>query len=182
MQTQLKWILCAALLMPLFAHADKTTKAGTAESTDKSAMTDTGDRKFVEKAAAGGMAEVRMGKLAMERATTPEVKAFGKRMVDDHSKANDELKALASKKNLAVPTDITSEDKATYERLAKMSGKDFDKAYIDAMVKDHDEDVQEFKKQSQAGADPDLKAWAGKTLQVLEQHDHLAHQDKSTLK
>ncbi|MDB4967000.1 MAG: outer membrane protein [Myxococcales bacterium] len=173
MASQLKWILCGALMTPFYAQAQKP---------EKSTLSDTGDKKFVEKAASGGMAEVKLGKLAMEKGTTPEVKAFGKRMVDDHSKANDELKALATRKNLMLPTDLGPEHKMTYEKLTKLNGKDFDKAYIEAMVKDHDEDVQDFKKQSQAGMDPDLKAWAAKTLPVLEQHDHMAHQDKGALK
>ena len=77
-----------------------------------------------------------------------------------------------------LPADI----KATYDKLAKMSGADFDKAYIDAMVKDHDEDVKEFKKATATSSDAELKAWAQKTLSVIEQHDHMAHQDKDAIK
>ena len=136
----------------------------------------------MEKAAAGGMAEVKMGQLAVEKGTSPTVKQFGQKMVDDHGKANDELKTIASKKNLQLPADVNAEQKATYDKLAKLDGAAFDKAYIDAMVKDHDEDVREFKKAAaKTGMDPDLKAWAEKTLTVIEEHDHLAHQDKKAV-
>ena len=167
MKTWVQLLACAALALPATAvRADKTT-----------------DRKFVEKAASGGMAEVKLGHLAMEKGTSPAVKEFGKRMVDDHGKANDELKEIATKQNLALPTEIDSATKATYDKLTKLSGADFDKAYIDAMVKDHDKDVKEFKKEtSTGGLDPELKAWAEKTLDVIEQHDHIAHQDKDAIK
>jgi putative membrane protein len=173
------------LALPAAAvHADKKTDTTeTAAGKRTTNLAGASDRKFVEKAASGGMAEVQLGHLAMEKGTSPTVKEFGKRMVDDHGKANDELKEIASKKNFALPTDVDSETKATYDKLTKLSGTDFDKAYIDAMVKDHDADVKEFKKEaSTGGVDPDLKAWAEKTLNVIEQHDHIAHQDKDAIK
>jgi putative membrane protein len=164
----------ASLLVGTSARADKTS------ATEKTSVA---DRTFVEKAASGGMAEVKMGKLAVDKGTSPTVKQFGQKMVDDHGKANDELKSIASKKNLTLPTEVDSKHQAAYDKLAKLSGSDFDKAYIDAMVKDHDEDVKEFKKAtSTAGMDADLKAWAEKTLGVIQEHDHLAHQDKDSVK
>jgi putative membrane protein len=162
-------VAAAALFVPTLARADNA--AGVA------------DRTFIEKAASGGMAEVKLGKLAVEKGTSPTVKQFGQKMVDDHSKANDELKTIAAKKNVPMPTDLDSKHVVVYDKLAKLSGADFDKAYIDAMVKDHDEDVQEFKKATTTtGLDPEVKAWAQKTLGVIEQHDHLAHHDKTTVK
>src|SRR4051794_36110683 len=139
MRTMTKVLLCAALAMPAIAMAtDKTGTADTASGKGTTASTD--DRKFVEKAASGGMAEVKLGQLAAQKDTSPTVKEFGTKMVHDHSKANDELKAIAAKKNLSLPTDVDTESKATYEKLTKLTGTDFDKAYIEAMVKDHDED------------------------------------------
>ena len=185
MKTWMQLLACAALALPATAvHADKKTDATeTASGKRTTNLAGASDRKFVEKAASGGMAEVKLGQLAIEKGTSPTVKEFGKRMVDDHGKANDELKEIASKKNFALPTDLDSEAKATYDKLTKLSGTDFDKAYIDAMVKDHDKDVKEFKKEaSTGGVDPDLKAWAEKTLTVIEQHDHIAHQDKDAIK
>lgn len=146
-------------------------------------LSDMGDRKFVEKAASGGMAEVELGKLATKKAATPEVRQFAEQMVKDHSQANTELKQLASKKNFPLPSDVTTEQKQDLQKLSQKSGKDFDKAYMDLMVKDHDDDVKDFKNEaSQAGADPEIKAWAQKTLNVLEEHDKRAHQSKSELK
>ncbi|HEX4456432.1 MAG TPA: DUF4142 domain-containing protein, partial [Polyangia bacterium] len=104
-----------------------------------------------------------------------DVKKFGKKMVTDHTKANNELKKLAKKKSLNLPTAMTADQKTTYDRLAAMKGADFDTAYMDAMVKDHDEDVADFKKEADGGQDADLKAWAGKTLPVLQTHDDMAH-------
>jgi putative membrane protein len=120
------------------------------------------------------MAEVALGKLAAEKATNADVKQFGQRMVDDHSKANDELKAFATEKGVTLPADMSAAAKATEARLSKLSGAAFDKAYMQDMVKDHDKDVAAFKHASTASADADLKAWAGKTLPTLEQHQTMA--------
>jgi putative membrane protein len=132
------------------------------------------DETFVTKAAQGGMAEVELGKLATEKASTDAVKQFGQRMVDDHSKANDELKTLAQSKNITLPTDIGAKHKAVHDRLMKLSGAAFDQAYMKAMVSDHVEDVNEFKTESKSGKDAAVKAWAAKTLPTLEEHLKMA--------
>lgn len=161
----------------------KTDTVENANGRGTTTLSDMGDRKFVEKAASGGMAEVELGKLALDKASAPEVRQFAQKMVDDHSKANEELKQLSLKKNFPLPNDIDTEQKQELQKLSKKSGKDFDKAYMETMVKDHDQDVKDFKNEaSQAGADPEIKAWAQRTLQVLEEHDKLAHQDKGELK
>src|SRR5262249_55511746 len=127
------------------------------------------DQSFVLEAAKGGMAEVELGKLAEEKASSPEVKKFGQRMADDHGKANDELKSLAQSKNITIPASDTKEQKL-HDQLSKLSGSEFDKAYMKAMVADHKKDVNAFRKESQSGKDPELKAWAAKTLPTLEDH------------
>jgi len=132
------------------------------------------DQVFVMKAARGGMAEVQLGQLAVEKASSDEVKKFGQRMVTDHGKANDELKSLAQQKNVTLPTDVDAKDKATHDRLAKMSGAEFDRAYMRSMLSDHRTDVNEFKKESTSGKDPEVKAWAAKTLPTLEEHLRMA--------
>jgi putative membrane protein len=129
---------------------------------------------FASKAAQGGLAEVEMGRLAAQRAGDPEVKAFGERMVADHSKANAELKSVASKKGLQLPTDMNSEQKSEMDKLAKLSGAEFDKEYMSAMVDDHEEDVKEFETQAKDGNDADIKTFAGKTLPTLQQHLQMA--------
>jgi putative membrane protein len=128
------------------------------------------DETFVTKAASGGMAEVELGRLAVDKASSDAVKKFGQRMVDDHSKANDELKALAQSKNVTLPAEIGPQDKALRDRLAKLSGAAFDQAYMKAMVSDHVQDVNEFRVESKSGKDPEVKAWAAKTLPTLEDH------------
>ena len=132
------------------------------------------DETFVTKVAKGGMAEVELGKLAAEKASSDEVKKFGQRMADDHSKANDELKTLARSKNITLPSEIGPQEKALRDRLMKLSGPAFDQAYMKAMVSDHVKDVNEFKMESKSGKDPEVKAWAAKTLPTLEEHLALA--------
>src|SRR5271169_2862203 len=128
------------------------------------------DSSFAMKAAAGGMAEVKMGQLAQEKGTDDAVKAFGQRMVDDHSKAGDRLKDVASKDGVALPTDVSKADQREYNRLSKLSGKDFDQAYAQAMVKDHVTDIANFKKEAMSGGDPGLKQFATETLPTLQDH------------
>ena len=134
------------------------------------------DEAWMTKVAKGGMAEVELGKLASEKGTTDAVKNFGKRMVDDHSKANDELKTLAGNKKVPLPSEISPEDKALRDRLTRLSGHAFDQAYIKAMVSDHVKDVNAFKLEAKSGADPDVKAWAAKTLPTLEEHLKMARE------
>jgi putative membrane protein len=155
----------AMSVAPAFAQTTSSAKAGGTK-----AGTMKGDQKFVHNAAAGGMAEVELGKLAQEKGSSEQVKSFGKRMVDDHSKANDELKMIAQKKNITLPTDLDRKDKSLRDRLSKLSGPAFDRAYMRAMLMDHRKDVNEFQHESKAGADPDVKSFAAKTLPTLEDH------------
>lgn len=128
------------------------------------------DTKFMKEAAEGGMAEVALGQLAAEKASGSDVKKFGQRMVDDHSKANDELKQLASQKNVDLPQDLSAKDKATKATLEKLSGEEFDQAYMKDMVKDHKKDVSDFRRESKSAQDPDVRTFATKILPTLEDH------------
>ena len=139
------------------------------------------DTTFVTNAAKGGLAEVELGKLATEKAASDQVKQFGQRMVDDHSKANDELKTLAQQKNITLPTDLDAKDKALRMRLTKLSGAPFDRAYMQAMLSDHKKDVNEFRVESTSGKDADIKAFASKTLPTLEDHLKLAQDTTKTV-
>jgi putative membrane protein len=129
-----------------------------------------GQDNFWSEAAIGGMAEVELGRLASTKAQNSEVKRFAEMMVSDHSKANEELKALAKKKNITLPTALDAEHQSTIQRLQGMSGTEFDRAYVDDMVEDHEADVQAFEKQSTDDSDPDAKAFAAKTLPTLQKH------------
>jgi putative membrane protein len=128
------------------------------------------DKKFAKEAAIGGMAEVELGKLAEQKASSDPVKQFGQRMVTDHSKANDELKEVASKENLEIPTSIDSKHQKQIDKLGKLSGADFDRAYVKEMLKDHKKDVKEFQNEAQNGTNPGVKNFAAKTLPVLQEH------------
>ena len=132
------------------------------------------DKEFVVKAGMGGLAEVQMGNLALQKASNADVKAFAQRMVTDHSKANAELAQLATAKGLALPTELADAHKAGYEHLNGLSGAEFDKAYMQHMVSDHETTVADFDKASTSATDADLKAWAGKTLPTLKEHLELA--------
>ena len=140
------------------------------EAVNSRTSTQTGDTEFLTKAAQGGLAEVELGKLALTKATNAEVKKFAQQMVDDHSKANAELKTLAAQKNFSMPTEPSSKGKSLMDKLKGLSGAEFDKAYVNGMVEDHEEDVKLFKNQSEDGKDADVKAWAAKTLPNLQMH------------
>lgn len=160
--------------------AQSAQETGTATATTTAATGGTtsalspDDKEFVSKAGMGGLAEVQMGNLALSKASSADVKAFGQRMVTDHSKANEELSQLATAKGVALPTELAGDHKAALEHLSSLSGAEFDKAYMKHMVEDHEKDVSEFEKASTTAGDSDLKAWAGKTLPTLKEHLQLA--------
>lgn len=166
----------STLLFGTVGIAQTATTGGGQAPMSKSGGVPTADRKFMDNAAQGGMAEVELGQLAQEKGKSQEVKDFGKRMVDDHTKANDQLKQLASQKGVTLPTDLNAKDKATKARLEKMSGSQFDQAYMKDMVMDHKKDVAEFQKESKSAMDPDLKSWAGQTLPTLQEHLKMAEE------
>ena len=128
------------------------------------------DAEFAVKAADGGMLEVQMGELAQKNGANAQVKSFAKMMVDDHTKANNELKALAAQKNITLPAALSNDNQKMYNDMMAMKGADFDKHYVDHMVDDHEDDVEMFRKTSMNAADPDIKAFAAKTLPTLEMH------------
>jgi len=146
----------------------------TGTSPPSAAAVSAADKKFIMNAARGGMAEVKLGQLAVKSASSDAVKQFGQRMVDDHSKANDELKQLAGQKGVTLPTSIGKQNQSAYSHLAKLSGASFDHAYMQHMVKDHEMDVREFEKEASSGKDPDVKAWAEKTVPTLRAHLEMA--------
>jgi putative membrane protein len=132
------------------------------------------DKDFINEVASGGMAEVKLGQLATERAGSEEVRNFGKRMVADHSAANKDFLALLQKKGMTAPKEMTRKQQELFDRLSKLRGAEFDRAYMAAMVEDHKEDVAHFEGTARDGSDPDLKAWASKTLPTLKEHLKLA--------
>ncbi len=196
-------------------HPTTGTGANTASQADLSSS----DVKFLQKAARGGALEVALGHLAAQRATSPQVKQFGQRMIDDHSQANQELRQLAARKgvsldasqarsgttqsearmpdqNGAVDTipklgtggpattaasgvdteNLDSEGRKTADKLADTAAGKFDRDYMKLMVSDHEKDVKEFEDASKNAEDPDVKAFAAKTLPTLQEHLSMARE------
>jgi putative membrane protein len=155
------------------AQKDRSTAKTAGES--NRAMITANDKKFAMEAAEGGMAEVKLGQLAAEKATDPEVKQFGERMVKDHSKANDQLKSIAAAQKIDLPTSLDARHQATVDRLSKLSGAEFDHAYVKEMVRDHDTDVKSFQREAQYGQESSLRDFAAKTLPTLQDHQKQIH-------
>jgi putative membrane protein len=140
------------------------------------------DKKFAKEAAIGGLTEVQLGKLAQQKASSEAVKQFAQKMIDDHSKAGDQLKQVASSESLSLPDSLDPKHQAAIDKLSKLSGPEFDKAYAKDMVKDHEKDVSEFQAESQGGTDANVKQFASQTLPVLQQHLELAKDLNKTVK
>jgi putative membrane protein len=136
----------------------------------------TADHAFATAAAEGGLAEVELGKLAADHATNADVKKFAQRMVDDHGKANGELKSLAQAEGVSLPTELDAKHAREVQRLQKMSGAQFDREYMKMMVKDHHKDISAFQHEASRGTDPEVKAFADKTLPTLKEHLSMAEQ------
>ena len=175
----------AALSLPGFAQTTSGTRPQTqgtpdpqgAQGTQKDPATtgtsgqlSAADKSFVVQAAQGGIMEVELGKLAAGRAASAEVKQFAQRMVTDHSKANEKLMTLAKQKNLTIPEHAGDKHKPEIDRLSKLSGQEFDRAYMHLMVNDHKKDVQSFQQQATGGANPQLREFAKVTLPTLQDH------------
>ena len=123
------------------------------------------DQKFMMMAGMGGMAEVEMGRLALQKSSNDGVKQYAQKMIDDHTMAGDELKQLASMKGVTLPMQADTKQMAMMAKMEKLSGMDFDKMYIkEAGVKAHQDMEKLFMKESMSGKDMDAKAWAAKTL------------------
>ena len=134
------------------------------------------DMEFATKAAEGGLKEVQLGEVAQQQAESPEVQQFGERMVQDHGQANEQLMQIAQEKGIELPQELPEDAQQLYEELQQKSGPDFDQAYMDEMVSDHEEDVEAFQEYTEAGQDPELTGFAEQTLPVLQEHLELARQ------
>jgi putative membrane protein len=151
----------------VLAHQENTPKesASTRRSHEAGAK-----ETFIRNAAEGNMAEVKLGELAQQKAQNPEVKKFAERMIQDHSKAEEELKQVASHEHVNLPTGTSAKTGATYRSLEKLSGPEFDKAYARTMLQDHQKDVSEFKREASTLPDGPAKQYAQQTLPTLESH------------
>jgi putative membrane protein len=177
-------LLAGAVLAMGFGFIGTTRAADEAPVASASKL-EKDDLKFVRSANAGGEMEVALGKLAAEKASNADVKAFGQKMVDDHGKANAELAKLVQSKGVDFTKGKEKRQTkidAKVEDLSKKTGADFDKAYVDDMVDDHEKDVKEFKKQAEAAKDEDVKKWAAQTLPTLEEHLKMIKDIQSKMK
>jgi putative membrane protein len=159
------------MLIVVGAMAVATVVAGAAATRGQSrgGLSDA-DRRFVVEAAEGGQMEVELGQLAQQKASSDAVRQFGQRMATDHARAGQELAQLAAAKGVELPKQPARKTQMEKDRLSKATGAAFDREYVTMMVKDHEKDVAAFRRQSQQARDPDLKAWAARTLPTLEDH------------
>ncbi|HET6408513.1 MAG TPA: DUF4142 domain-containing protein [Chthoniobacteraceae bacterium] len=128
------------------------------------------DERFLKNAAQGGMSEVQLGELAKGKATNKGVKDFAAMLAADHSKANEELKSLAGQKGVELPSDIEVGQKMSREKLDQLSGAEFDKEFVEQMIKDHKKTIDLFEDASKEVKDADVKSFADKTLPTLRGH------------
>jgi len=168
-------ILMAATVVAFAAcNSNKTEDSKEVAEEQNEAKLDTtaleDDSEFAVAAADGGLMEVKLGELAKTNAASADVKKFGEMMVTDHSKAGEELKALATQKNITLPAALSDDKQKKYDDLAEKKGKEFDKAYVSFMVDDHKEDISEFEEAAKDTKDPDVKAWAEGKLPTLKHH------------
>ena len=156
--------------------------AADSKTNTSSSKLSSGDSDFIKEAAQGGMMEVQLGKAAQDKASNEKVKEFGKRMEQDHSKANDELKKIASDKGVQLSSDLDKKHKSKMDKLTKLSGAEFDRQYMRDMVSDHKDDIKKFQNEADKGKDADLKKFASQTLPTLKEHLQLAESASDAVK
>jgi putative membrane protein len=155
---------------PAAAGQNAPGNTGAMSAKPGAATLSSSDRSFLKKAAEGGLAEVELGQLASQRASDPQVKQFAQRMVADHGKANDQLKQIASSKNVELPTALPAAAKRERDRLSKLSGAQFDREYMSHMTSDHKKDTSLFRSAAKSAKDSDVRQFASATLPTLEEH------------
>ena len=165
-------VVLAVAAQALLAQTESATPKDQtkAPAKEKMAGTKADDSMFLNEAASGGLLEVRLGSFIQQSATDDSVKAFGQQMVTDHSKLNDELKALAQAKAIVLPAGMNKRHMDAYNGLSKKTGADLDKSYMNLMVKEHNKDIAEFRKMAKNATDADVRAFASNALPVLEKH------------
>jgi putative membrane protein len=171
-----KNILCflmSALMLTWVSCGDgRKDSAEVAEDQNEEAVDNNkeDDAEFAVEAADAGLLEVQLGTLALTKASNAQVKQFAQMMVDDHTKANNELKNLAQQKNITLPTTLSNEHQRAFDKFNDKTGADFDKDYMDQMVQDHKKVINEFEEQANDGNDPEIKSWASSKLTALRHH------------
>ncbi|HVV73473.1 MAG TPA: DUF4142 domain-containing protein [Verrucomicrobiae bacterium] len=172
-------LLCAAPLV----HAQATPGARDQASAmaQRGQLSDS-DYRFVEKAARGGLEEVELGQLAEQKGNDQSVREFGKRMVTDHTKLNDQLKQIASQKGATLPASMTQHENSSMQKLEGATGVKFDQTYAKNMVKDHKKDLKEFQNAAKSLQDPELRNFAESAVPILQEHLTMAQNMETTVK
>jgi putative membrane protein len=176
---QCLYVLTFALILLSCGNKPKnpSTPEVRSDSTEISSDGTNPDEDFVMEAGEGGLFEVMAGELAVKKGSA-KVKKLGQMMVDDHSKANADLKKIASDKNISVPGSLGNDLQKKYDRLMEKDGKEFDKMYANMMVEDHKKDIEKFKKEANNGKDEDFKKFASEKLPTLEHHLQMSEETK----
>jgi putative membrane protein len=150
-------------------HGNHSADHGMSSNKGAGVLVGKPDEEFMMKAAQGGLMEVEAARLAQEKASSTEIKEFARKLEQDHTKANDQLKQLAAQKNVQLPTDM-GQHAATVEKIRNLSGDQFDKAFMKMQVQHHKKDVNEFQKETTRAMDSDVKTFASATLPTLQEH------------
>jgi len=175
-------VIALAMSLPVGLAQAADSKTSSSSTKTSGSKLSGADSDFIKEAAQGGMMEVQLGKAAQEKASNEKVKDFGKRMEQDHSKANDELKKIASDKGVQLSSDLDKKHKSKMDKLAKLSGAEFDRQYMRDMVSDHKDDIKKFQNEADKGKDADLKKFASQTLPTLKEHLQLAESAADAVK
>ena len=179
-------ILAATVAFAMGCTREEPTATGTTSAAQQSGggttvMLAQEDRQFMTTAALGSMFEIMAAQHVEKNASAPEVKEFARKMIQDHGKASEELKDFAAKKGLTLPAQLDADHREDLDELMKLRGPELDKKYVDTMVDAHEDDVEDFRDAAEDAKDPALRAWAGKTLRILEGHLVEAKRLKETL-
>lgn len=163
-------LMMAGIFLAAVTESGSRVSATQGSATQRSSNTNPSDQQFLRRAADDNLAEVEMARLALQKATSQQVKNFAQNMVKDQGKAKDQLEKIGSSKQVDLPKGLSAKNKATKDRLAKFSGKQFDNAYMAEMLKNHKEDVATFLRERNSAKDMDIKEFADKSLPTLESH------------
>jgi putative membrane protein len=163
-------MIAGLFLAVAVTESGSRVSAGQGSGTPRSSTVTASDQQFLKKAADDNLVEVEMARLALQKASSQQVKSFAQTMVKDNGKARDQLEKIGSIKRVDLPKGLSAKNKATKDRLVKFSGEQFDNAFMAEMLRDHKEDVATFSRERKSAQDMDIKEFADKSLPTLESH------------
>jgi putative membrane protein len=166
----LSLLVAGLLILPGYAQSNQGQSGGQ-KATGKLSQS---DQNFLKQAAEGNLAEVQLGQLGQQKGTSSEVKQLAQALATDHQQNQQKLQSLAQKEGVTLPTAPLPKDKAATDKLSKLSGSAFDKAFAQHAVMEHQKDIAQFKHEESMTKNSDVKGYAGETLSKLQQHLQLA--------